>query len=97
MSVLQEAQQAVSAAAASDRAVSGAGVVAVARRHHQIVSPVPTFSAGEGGTVRYLTSVSVNGEQRLLDACVRFPAQAFGIPVVVECPPRLSRGGAPGL
>ena len=90
-SVLQDAQRAIAAAASRGRGVSGADVAAAARRNKQLVSPVPSFAPGAGGTLRFVTPASISGGRVVtLSACVRFAPQAYAIPVVVNCAPRRS-------
>jgi hypothetical protein len=78
--------EAISKAAASGRAVSGADVVAVARKFHETFLHTPTFSAGQGGKVDFTTKVEMGASAKFtVHNCVQLPKTAYGIPTAVAC------------
>jgi len=78
--------EAISKAAASGRAVSGADVVAVARKFQVAFLHIPTFSAGQGGKVDFTTKVEMGASAKFtVHNCVQLPKTAYGIPIAVAC------------
>jgi hypothetical protein len=77
---------AIAAAAARGQAVSGADVVKASAAYHLSLRPKPTFTAGQGATVKFATLVEMPPDAKfIVDICVRFPETAYGIPVQVAC------------
>jgi hypothetical protein len=83
---LSVANRAIAAAAANDRAVSGADVVAAAKVYGITLRHKPMFRVGQGGTVEFITLVEMPPDAKFnVNNCVRFPKTAYGIPVEVPC------------
>ncbi|HUV57453.1 MAG TPA: hypothetical protein VMV96_01460 [Acidimicrobiales bacterium] len=85
-SALQLSGRAIAAAAARGRAVSGADIVRTNAAWHLHLVPAPTFAAGQGGTVKFASKVSFQGQPAItIDICVKMPRTAYGIAVQVAC------------
>ncbi len=85
-SALQLSGRAIAAAAALGRAVSGADIVRANAAWHLTLVPTPTFAAGQGGTVRFASKVSFQGQPATtIDICVKLPRTAYGVSVQVAC------------
>jgi hypothetical protein len=83
---LNVSNRAVADAAASGNAVSGADVVAAAKIYHLTLRNKPTFLAGQGGKVEFVTLVEMGLNTKFnVDNCVRLPKTAFGVPLPVPC------------
>ena len=83
---LSTSDRAVADAAARGHAVSGADVVAAAKIYHVTLLHKPTFSAGQGGTVKFTTLVEMGLHTKFtVNNCVQLPKTAFGIPFEVAC------------
>lgn len=83
---LSVSDRAIASAAAQGRAVSGADVVAAAKIYHVMLRHLPTFAAGQGGTVKFTTLVEMGLNTKFnVNNCVRLPKTAYGIPVQVPC------------
>ncbi len=84
--VMLTSDNAIAAAAARGHAVSGTDVVAAAVADHLSLPSKPTFAAGQGGVVKFATLVEMPPNAKFtVDICVRFPRNAYGIPVQVAC------------
>ena len=83
---LSISNQAIANAAASGHAVSGGDVVTAAKSFGVTLRHPPTFRAGEGGTVDYITTGEIAPSTKItVNNCVRLPKTAYGIPVEVPC------------
>ena len=84
---LDIARNAVAAAAAHDRAVSGADVVRATYHSGLTLARVPTFASGRGGRVMFSAKVT-SGTPAFttkVTVCVALPTTAYGIPRAVLC------------
>jgi hypothetical protein len=77
--------RAIAAAAVAGQAVSGADVVAAAKRFGIPLRYKPTFRAGQGGKVEFTAPAEVGNTKFTVNNCVRLPKTAYGIPVEVPC------------
>jgi hypothetical protein len=77
--------RAIAAAAATGKAVSGADVVAAAKRFGIPLRYKPTFRAGQGGKVEFTAPAEIGNTKFIVNNCVRLPKTAYGIPVEVPC------------
>jgi hypothetical protein len=79
------ARNAIAIAASHGKAVSGADVVAADVGPHLRMEPVPTFAAGQGGVVKFVTKEQINQTPISLSLCLEFPQTAYGISRLVDC------------
>lgn len=85
-SALQLSGRAIAAAATHGRAVSGADIVRANADWHLTLAPPPTFSAGQGATVKFASKISFHGQPLItVSICVAMPRTAYGIAVQVAC------------
>jgi hypothetical protein len=83
--VLIVARNAIAAAASHGKAVSGADVVAADVGPTLRMDPVPTFAAGQGGVVKFVTKQRINQTQVSLSLCLNLPKTPFGLPHLTAC------------
>jgi len=83
--VFDASRKAVAVAASHGRAVAGTDVAtAVGSGSTTSLAPKPTFLAGHGGKVRFMTKLKMGTTTQVFN-CVQFPKTAYGIPFQVAC------------
>lgn len=83
--IFDVSRRAVAVAASHGRAVAGTDVVIVAGSGSTSLAPKPTFRAGQGGKVRFMTKLKTGTTTSQVFVCVQFPKTAYGIPSQVAC------------